>query len=59
MRVRMLETRRGTEDGYVVQLFEAECEYDMVDFLARSFIADGRAEALEKPVPPYVTTLKE
>lgn len=59
MRVRMLETRRGTEDGYAVQLFEVGCEYDMADFLARSFIADGRAEALDRPVAPYITMEKE
>lgn len=41
MRLRMLETRRGTEDGFTIRLYEAGCEYDIADTLARSFIADG------------------
>jgi hypothetical protein len=46
MRVRMLETRRGTEDGFVLRLYEAGGIYDMADFQARCFIAEGRAIAM-------------
>lgn len=53
MRVRMLETRRGTEDGFVVRRFEQGIVYDLADCLARRFIAAGRAEAMEKPVYPF------
>lgn len=55
MRVRMLETRRGTEDGYVVRRFVAGEEYEMADFLARSFIADGRAKAIDTPTLNPIT----
>ncbi|MCH2548120.1 MAG: hypothetical protein MK052_11000 [Alphaproteobacteria bacterium] len=47
MRVRMLENKRGTEDGCVVKLFIKGEIYNMCDFLARSFIAAGRARELD------------
>ncbi len=43
MRLRMLETRRGTEDGRVVRQFMAGETYDIADSLARAFLAAGFA----------------
>lgn len=39
----MLETRRGSEDGFVVRCFEKEQLYDVSDTLARAFIRSGWA----------------
>lgn len=43
MRIRMLETRRGTEDGYTVRQYVRDEIYEMGDSLARSFLAAGFA----------------
>lgn len=43
MKIRMLETRRGCEDGFAVKRFHKHVEYDMADGLARAFINDGYA----------------
>jgi hypothetical protein len=59
MLVRMLESRRGTEDGFAVRWFECGRVYDLADCLARGFIAAGRAEALEKPVYPFKNIIKQ
>lgn len=59
MLVRMLESRRGTEDGFVVCRFERGRVYDLADCLARGFIAAGRAEALEKPVYPFKLSFQD
>lgn len=40
MQVRMLQTRRGTEDGYVVRRFDKGTTYEMSGFLARQFLAN-------------------
>lgn len=55
MRVRMLETRRDTEDGFTLRLFEAGREYEPGDFLARRLIAAGRAVAVEMSCNPTPT----
>jgi len=47
MRIRMLETCRDTEDGFILRLFERHREYETGDFLARRLIAAGRAVAVE------------
>lgn len=47
----MLETRRGSEDGFIVRCFEAGGEYDIADSLARSFIQRGWAREHDKPFP--------
>lgn len=47
MRVRMLETRRDTEDGFSLRLLEKGKTYALRDYLARSLIAEGRAEAVD------------
>jgi len=46
MRVRMLQTRRGTEDGFVVRLYQAGRDYHITDYLAKRFIASGYAIAV-------------
>jgi hypothetical protein len=38
MRIVMLETRRGSEDGFVVRYFKKHCAYEIGDTLARTFI---------------------
>ena len=38
MIILMLETRRGSEDGFIVRYFEAGRHYDIADSLARYFI---------------------
>ncbi len=53
MRILMLETRLGCEDGFRVRCFKAGEVYDMADFLAALFIrrrwavnpVRGKAEA--------------
>lgn len=37
--IKMLETRKGTEDGFTVRQFEENKIYDVRDNLARRFIA--------------------
>ncbi len=52
MRLRMLETRRGTEDGRVVRQFMAGEIYEIADSLARAFLAAGFAiRAFEERKP--------
>lgn len=48
MRIKMLQTRRGTEDGFSVQQFFKDHEYDVRDNLACAFIAAGFAEPVRK-----------
>jgi len=43
MNIFMLETRRGSEDGFAVRCFEAGSNYDVADTLARAFISKGWA----------------
>jgi hypothetical protein len=43
MLIRMLETRRGSEDGFIVRCFEKHHCYDVADMLARSMIRAGWA----------------
>lgn len=51
MRVRMLETRRDTEDGFSLRLLECGKAYELRDYLARSLIAEGRAQQLDTITP--------
>ena len=39
----MLQSRRGSEDGFSVKMYEEGKEYDVADTLARRFIAQGWA----------------
>lgn len=49
--IKMLETRRGSEDGFAVRRFDAgqvlEVGKDIRDTLARSFIVNGWAREQE------------
>lgn len=58
MKIKMLQTRRGSEDGFNVQRFEQGQSYDMADSLARQFLKEGWAyndEDEQHPSPNYVT----
>ena len=43
MEIKMLETRRGTEDGFSVALYKKGSEYEVREHLARTFFAAGFA----------------
>ncbi len=43
MKIRMKETRRGSEDGFTVKRYHAGSIHDLADSLARSFIRNGWA----------------
>lgn len=47
-RIVMLQTRRGTEDGFSTQQFEKEQTYDVRDNLACHFLAEGWAELADE-----------
>jgi hypothetical protein len=49
MRIKMLKTRRGTEDGFSIQQFLEGKEYSVRDNLACAFIAAGHAVPVRKP----------
>lgn len=49
MRVIMLETRRGTEDGFTLRLYHENTEYLLAEGLARQFIQQGYARVLPPP----------
>lgn len=46
MKVRMLETRCGTENGYTIRRYYADEIYEIADGLAQSFLAAGFAVRL-------------
>ncbi len=48
MRIRMLETRRGTEDGFTIKQYNSGEEYDVRDHLALAFLAAGFAIPIKK-----------
>lgn len=43
MHILMLETRRGSEDGFAVRCFEGGRRYRVAESLARAFIRAGWA----------------
>lgn len=43
MRIVMLETRSGCEDGFIVRYFRKHRTYELADTLARTFINAGWA----------------
>jgi hypothetical protein len=47
MRVKMTQTRRGSEDGVTVALYQAGQEYEIGDALAQAFLASKSA----RPAP--------
>lgn len=49
MQVTMKETRRGSEDGFVVRCYEQGQTYNIADGLAREFLGKGWAEEANKP----------
>lgn len=51
MKIKMLETRRGTEDGFTVRQFFAGEEYEVRDHLARSFFTAGFAVMVKDEKP--------
>lgn len=59
MRIRMLETRRDTEDGFILRQLERQQEYELGDYLARRLIAAGRAVAVVQDGIPESSTLTE
>ena len=42
--VKMLQTRKGSEDDFIVKQFYEGQTYDIAESLARLFFADGYAE---------------
>ena len=53
MHILMLETHRGSEDGFVVRCFETGMFYEVADALARTFISRGwAAESEYFSLPP-------
>lgn len=53
MWIKMLETRKGSEDGFAVQQFYKDKEYDVRDHLAYMFFASGFA-VRQKKIEPEV-----
>lgn len=47
----MLETRRGTADGFTIQNYEKGREYSISDFLASRFVLLGVAKILASDTP--------
>ena len=47
MKITMLDTRRGSDDGHIVKRFRKGTAYEVADGLARSFIRQGWAVAVE------------
>lgn len=50
MMIKMLETRKGTEDGFTVRQFYEGQTYDVCKILAHTFIAAGYAQRTEENV---------
>ena len=44
MRIRMLSRARGAPDGYTINLYEADTEYDVPDRLGQPWVNNGTAE---------------
>ena len=54
----MLQTRRGSEDGFAVRCFQKGCRYDVAESLARYFIhARIACECDPSKGEPYVHTV--
>lgn len=43
MKIKMLQTRKGTEDGFIIKQFDKDKTYDVRENLGRDFIAQGWA----------------
>jgi hypothetical protein len=46
MKIKMLETRQGSPNGYEVRTYEKGASYDVPDDLGNDFIAGKYAEAV-------------
>lgn len=58
MRITMLSTDQGSEDGIRIRTYEAGRVYDLSDALARQFLQRGSAQAVSEAKPPKRTTKK-
>ena len=47
MKIRMLETRRISEDGFLTRMLEKGLEYDIADTAARRAIREGWATEVD------------
>ena len=43
MKIKMLQSRKGTEDGFIVKQFNEDKTYDVQENLGRYFVAEGWA----------------
>ena len=57
MWIKMLDTRRGSEDGHISKTFHKGESYDVADSLARSFMRQGIAEA-DQPIVKLMDQVK-
>lgn len=48
MKIRMLVTAPGADDGFTVLTYEAGKEYDVSDMLAKEFVGAKQAEIVEE-----------
>lgn len=48
-KIRMLQTRRGTHDGYIFFCYEAGKVYNLKRGIAEAFIQNGAAELYKEP----------
>ena len=51
MRIKMLTTKDGSEDGFSARTFVEGEEYEVAEALASAFIAGGDAVAVEQKRP--------
>ncbi len=49
--IKMLETRKGTEDGFTIKQFYEGEVYDVKENLARTFFAAGHAVKIKQRKP--------
>lgn len=52
MRITMLSTDQGSENGFRIQTYEAGHTYDLSDTLAEQFLQRGTAQAVGNAKPP-------
>ena len=48
MKIRMIQTRLGTEDGFIVREYKCGTEYEIVEHLAKYFLNAGFAKQLKE-----------
>jgi hypothetical protein len=57
MKIKMVETHRGSEDGFNSKRFEKNREYEVADALARQFVRNGWAVPQSAPATLESTLL--